>query len=129
SDLAGFGVGLLHGDALPGPHRVRPGNGLVGLRSTGLHANGYSLVRRVLLDAGRSLDETVPELGRTLGEELLEPTAIYVDAVLALARQDLAHAAAHITGGGWTENLPRMIPDGLGARIDTTAWVPQPIFA
>jgi phosphoribosylformylglycinamidine cyclo-ligase len=127
-DLAGFCVGIARTDDLLGPHRVRPGDALVGLRSTGLHSNGYSLVRRVLLDPGRPLDQTVPELGRTLGEELLEPTAIYVDAVRSLTRQGLAHAAAHITGGGWTENLPRALPEGLGASIDVGAWRPQPIF-
>jgi phosphoribosylformylglycinamidine cyclo-ligase len=127
-DLAGFCVGIAPTDDLLGPHRVRPGDMLVGLRSTGLHANGYSLVRRVLLDRGRPLDRVAPELGRTLGEELLEPTAIYVDAVLSLVRQGLAHAAAHITGGGWTENLPRALPEGLGARVDPGAWPPQPIF-
>jgi phosphoribosylformylglycinamidine cyclo-ligase len=127
-DLAGFCVGIGRAKDLLGPHRVRPGDALVGLHSTGLHANGYSLVRRVLLDPGRPLDQVAPELGRTLGEELLEPTAIYVDAVLSLVRQGLAHAAAHITGGGWTENLPRALPDGLGARVDPGAWSPHPIF-
>jgi phosphoribosylformylglycinamidine cyclo-ligase len=127
-DLAGFCVGIARTDDLLGPHRVRAGDILVGLPSTGLHSNGYSLVRRVLLDAGRPLDQTVLELGRTLGEELLEPTAIYVEAVLSLARQGLAHAAAHITGGGWTENLPRALPEGLGARVDVGGWLPHPIF-
>ena len=86
------------------------------------------MVRRALLDAGQSLNDVAPELGRTLGEELLEPTAIYVDAVLTLVRQGLVHGAAHITGGGWTENLPRILPEGLGAYVDTGAWSPQPIF-
>ena len=108
---------------------MRPGDVLVGLPSTGLHANGFSLVRRVLLDEGRSLGEFVPSLDRTLGEELLEPTAIYVRPVLELARAGLAHAAAHVTGGGWTENLPRALGEGLGARIDRSSWTPQPIFS
>jgi phosphoribosylformylglycinamidine cyclo-ligase len=127
-DLAGFCVGIAQANHLLGPQRVRPGDALVGLRSTGLHSNGYSLVRQALLDGGRQLDRVPPGLGRTLGEELLEPTAMYVDAVLSLVRHGLARAAAHITGGGWTENLPRALPGGLGARVDTASWSPQPIF-
>jgi phosphoribosylformylglycinamidine cyclo-ligase len=128
-DLAGFCVGVLRRDELLGPHRVRPGDALLGLPSSGLHANGFSLVRRVLLGPGRRLEEFVPQFGRTLAEELLEPTAIYVRPVLALARAGLASSAAHITGGGFHENIPRALPQGLGARIDTSAWAPPPIFA
>jgi phosphoribosylformylglycinamidine cyclo-ligase len=127
-DLAGFCVGMVAEGDLLGPERVQLGDALIGLRSTGMHANGFSLVRRVLLDAGRSLGEISPALGRTLGEELLVPTAIYTEPVLALARAGLAHAAAHLTGGGWTENLPRVLPEGMGAFVDTTAWRPPPIF-
>jgi phosphoribosylformylglycinamidine cyclo-ligase len=128
-DLAGFCVGIVDEAALLGPEKVERGDVLLGLPSSGLHSNGFSLVRRVLLEAGRSLEDSVPELGRTLGAELLEPTAIYVRPVLELARAGLAHAAAHITGGGWTENVPRALGPGLGARIDRTAWTPQPIFS
>jgi phosphoribosylformylglycinamidine cyclo-ligase len=127
-DLAGFCVGIVGREDRLGPEQVRAGDALIGLRSTGLHSNGFSLVRRALLDADRSLPDVVPELGRTLQEELLEPTAIYVDPVLALAREGLAHSAAHITGGGWTENLPRALPVGMGATVDLGAWEPQPVF-
>ena len=85
-------------------------------------------MRTSLLDAGHSLDGALPEVGRTLAEELLEPTAIYTDPMLALAGHGLVHAAAHITGGGWSENLPRMLPEGLGAVIDPRSWQAQPIF-
>lgn len=128
-DLAGFCVGVVEERAMLGPDRVRSGDRLLGLRSSGLHSNGFSLVRRVLLsEGGHSLDRHVESLGRTLGEELLEPTAIYVEPVLALAQTDLARAAAHITGGGWYENVPRALPPGLGARVESAAWTPPPIF-
>ena len=126
-DLAGFCVGVVEETALLGPQRVREGDVLIGLPSSGLHANGYSLVRRVLLD-GRSLDAAVPELGRSLADELLEPCTIHAPQVLALHRQGLVHAAAHITGGGFTENIPRMLPEGLGARIDRGSWTEPAIF-
>lgn len=128
-DLAGFCVGIVEERAMLGPDRVSPGDRLVGLRSSGLHSNGFSLVRRVLLSQGAwTLDHHVEALGRSLGEELLEPTAIYVDAVLRVAREGVARSVAHITGGGWHENVPRALPQGLGARVDATAWDPQPIF-
>lgn len=128
-DLAGFCVGLVEAERLLGPERVEAGDVLVGLRSSGLHANGFSLVRRTLLgeDPAR-LEAPHPELGRTLAEELLEPTSIYARPMLALARTGLARSAAHITGGGWLENLPRALPPTLGARVDRSAWSPQPIF-
>jgi phosphoribosylformylglycinamidine cyclo-ligase len=126
-DLAGFCVGLLKREDLLGPHRVSAGDLLIGLPSSGLHSNGYSLVRRVLLDRGRSLDEILPN-GRSLADELLEPTRIYVGEVLELARRGVIHAAAHITGGGFGENVPRMLPEGLGAVIDRSAWTVPPIF-
>jgi len=128
-DLAGFCVGIVDEGNLLGPEKVERGDVLLGLPSSGLHANGFSLVRRVLPGSGRALDQFSPELGRTLGAELLEPTAIYVRPVLELARAGLAHAAAHITGGGWTENVPRALGPGLGARIDRRAWTPQPSFS
>ncbi|HEY3210881.1 MAG TPA: phosphoribosylformylglycinamidine cyclo-ligase [Actinomycetota bacterium] len=128
-DLAGFCVGIVEERGMIGPDRVRAGDHLLGLASSGLHANGFSLVRQLLLpDGGLALDRHVESLGRTLGEELLEPTAIYVQPVLALARADVARAAAHITGGGWHENLPRALPQGLGARVDSSSWNPPPIF-
>jgi phosphoribosylformylglycinamidine cyclo-ligase len=128
-DLAGFCVGIVDEDAVLGPHRVESGDVLVGFLSSGLHSNGYSLVRRVLLEErGMRLDGFVPEVGRTLGEELLEPTIIYVDPILALASAGLIHSAAHITGGGFQENLPRALPPGVGATVDGSAWTPPPVF-
>jgi phosphoribosylformylglycinamidine cyclo-ligase len=127
-DLAGFCVGVVEEQAMLAPDRVRLGDRLLGLPSTGLHSNGFSLVRRVLRSGHLSLDEHVEALGRTLGDELLEPTAIYVDPVRALVGAGLARAAAHISGGGWNENVPRALPSGLGARVDVAAWTPQPIF-
>lgn len=128
-DLAGFCVGVVAEEEVLGARRVRAGDLLLGLPSSGLHANGYSLVRRVLLGSDRSIDEPILALwGRTLAEELLVPTTIYVGPVLALARSGLASSAAHITGGGMLENLPRALPEGLGAEVDTSEWTPQPIF-
>ena len=101
---------------------------MIGLASSGLHANGYSLVRAALLDRF-ALDETPPGLGRSLADELLEPCAIYAPEVLALARDGLVHAAAHITGGGFLENIPRALPPGTGALIRRGAWPEPPIFS
>jgi phosphoribosylformylglycinamidine cyclo-ligase len=128
-DLAGFCVGAVDEDAVLGPARVAEGDALIGLASSGLHANGYSLVRRVLLeDAGYALDEELPRLGRPLADELLEPTAIYAPLVRSLAGEGLLHAVAHVTGGGLDENLPRALPDGLGARLDRGSWSVPPVF-
>jgi phosphoribosylformylglycinamidine cyclo-ligase len=128
-DLAGFCVGAVDEGDLLGPARVAEGDALIGLASSGLHANGYSLVRRVLFeDAGYALDDELPRLGRTLGDELLEPTVIYAPLVLALAREGLLHAAAHVTGGGLDENVPRALPGGLGARLDRGSWPVPPVF-
>jgi phosphoribosylformylglycinamidine cyclo-ligase len=128
-DLAGFCVGLVDRNDLLDPARVRPGDVLIGLRSSGVHSNGFSLIRTALLGGGETaLQEISPGLGRTLADELLEPTAIYVRPVLALARAGLARSAAHITGGGWHENLPRALPPGLGAVVDLSTWSPPPIF-
>jgi len=127
-DLAGFCVGSVDDDALLGPARVHVGDVLVGLASSGLHANGYSLVRSALLER-HSLDDSPAELeGRSLADELLEPCAIYAPAVLALVRKGLVHAAAHITGGGFTENVPRVLPPGMGAIVERGAWPEQPVF-
>jgi phosphoribosylformylglycinamidine cyclo-ligase len=126
-DLAGFCVGSVDEDGLLGPDRVRDGDVLVGLASSGLHANGYSLVRSALL-GGHDLTDSPEGLGRALADELLEPCAIYAPDVLALARSGLVAAAAHITGGGFHENIPRALPAGLGARIHRGSWPEQPIF-
>ncbi len=128
-DLAGFAVGVVAEDELIGPDLVREGDALVGIASSGLHANGFSLVRKALLeDAGMTLDDVPEGLDRTLGRELLEPTRIYVDLLLPLARAGVLSAAAHVTGGGLVENVPRALPDGLGAEIDPVAWHVPPIF-
>jgi phosphoribosylformylglycinamidine cyclo-ligase len=128
-DLAGFCVGLVDRSNLLDPSRVRPGDVLIGLKSSGVHSNGFSLIRDALLGGGESsLQDVLPGIGRTLADELLEPTAIYARPVMALARAGLARSAAHITGGGWHENVPRALPPGLGAVIHLSAWVPAPIF-
>lgn len=128
-DLAGFCVGVVDEDEMLGPHRVREGDALVGLPSTGLHANGYALVRKALLDSGTYELSSVPDgLSRPLAEELLEPTAIYAQLVRSLAHDGLVSAAAHITGGGFYENIPRALPEGLGVEIDAAAWQVPPIF-
>jgi phosphoribosylformylglycinamidine cyclo-ligase len=127
-DLSGFCVGLVRERDLLGPSRVHEGDALVGLPSSGLHANGYSLVRSALLDRV-ALDEHVQELGRSLGEELLEPCRIHTPDVLRLHRAGLLSAAAHITGGGFDENIPRALPDGLGARVERGSWTEPPVFA
>jgi phosphoribosylformylglycinamidine cyclo-ligase len=126
-DLAGFCVGVVDEADLLGPHRVAVGDVLIGLASSGLHANGYSLVRNALL--GRyELDAAAPGLTRPLGEELLEPCVIYAPVVRRLALEGLLHAAAHVTGGGFIENVPRALPPGLGARIELGSWPVPPIF-
>jgi len=128
-DLAATAVGVVEADSILGPDRVRPGDVVLGMGSSGLHSNGYSLVRHVLLDIARlSLDGHVEEFGRTLGEELLEPCRIYALDCLALARETDTHAYAHITGGGLAGNLARVIPDGLTAVLDRRAWNPLPVF-
>jgi phosphoribosylformylglycinamidine cyclo-ligase len=128
-DVAGSTTGVVEGDELLGPERVRPGDVLVAMASSGLHANGYSLVRHVLLDqAGWSLERRVDSLGRSLGEELLEPTRIYALACLELSRLTDVHAMAHVTGGGLAANLSRVLPESVSARVDRGTWRPQPIF-
>jgi phosphoribosylformylglycinamidine cyclo-ligase len=125
-DLAGFCVGIVDGADVLGPDRVRAGDALIGLPSSGLHANGFSLVRTVV-----STDELAiapPAIGRTFADELLEPCRIYVPEVVALHRAGLVHAAAHVTGGGLLENVPRVLPPGLGARIERGTWTEPPIF-
>jgi phosphoribosylformylglycinamidine cyclo-ligase len=125
-DLAGFCVGIVEEADRLGPHRVMIGDVLIGVRSSGLHANGYSLVRRAF--AEDDLDAVVPELGRSLADELLEPCRIYVEDVLGLRRAGLVRSAAHITGGGFVENVPRALPEGAAARIDRGSWPEHAIF-
>ena len=128
-DVAGSTTGVVEASQLLGPGRVRPGDVVIAMASSGLHANGYSLVRHVLLDeAKRSLDEHVDDLGRTLGEELLEPTRIYAKACLDLARDTETHAMSHITGGGLAANLERVLPVELEISLDRTTWSLPPVF-
>jgi phosphoribosylformylglycinamidine cyclo-ligase len=127
-DVAGATTGVVEADLLLGPARVRPGDVVLAMASSGLHSNGYSLVRHVVAKAGWGYDRDVPELGRTLGEELLTPTRIYAKACLALARQDGVHAMAHVTGGGLGANLARVLPVELHATLDRTTWTPAPVF-
>ena len=128
-DLGGFAVGVVERDRIIDGSRVRPGDALIGLASTGLHSNGYSLARRVLLDEAKlSLGERAPGLGETLGEVLLRPTRIYVKTIRALVASGDIRAIAHITGGGLTENIPRVLPEGCGALITRGAWTPPAIF-
>ena len=127
-DLAGAATGVVEADALLGPDRVRPGDAVLALASSGLHANGYSLVRRVIGEAGLPLDAEPPELGRTLGEELLTPTRIYARDCLALAAEYDVHAFAHVTGGGLAANLSRVLPPGTGAVLNRATWRPPAIF-
>ena len=128
-DVAGSTTGVGAAGRLLGPGRVRPGDVVIAMEASGLHSNGYSLVRHVLLTtAGWSLDRHVDELSRTLGEELLEPTRIYAKACLALAARTRTHAMSHVTGGGLAANLERVMPVELTATIDRGTWTPQPIF-
>ena len=129
-DCAGAATGVVeHADIL-GPHRVVAGDVVLALASSGLHSNGYSLVRKVFASAGWALDRQVAEFGRTLGEELLEPTRIYARDLLALIRTaglDI-HALSHVTGGGLAANLARVLPQGAFASLDRSTWTPPPVF-
>ena len=130
-DVAGAAVGVVEASKLLGPEKVTAGDVVIGMDSSGLHSNGYSLVRAVISSAGRSWDEHVPELGRTLGEEALEPTRIYTGDLLRVLEApggDGIHALSHVTGGGLAANLARVIPAHLGARLDRGTWTPAPIF-
>lgn len=126
-DLAGFAVGAMErGTDLP--RDVAEGDVLLGLASNGVHSNGYSLVRKLVEVSGLGWDAPCPFGQGTLGAALLAPTRLYVRPALAAIRAGGIHALAHITGGGLTENLPRVLPDGLGARIDLTSWALPPVF-
>ena len=128
-DLAGFCVGIAEKDRIVNGSGIAPGDVLIGLKSSGLHSNGYSLVRKLFFDRlNWTFDRRVPELGRTLVEELLTPTRIYVKAVLDLMEKVPVKGIAHITGGGVTDNLPRVLPMGLKAVIEKASWSPPPIF-
>ena len=125
-DLAGFCVGIVEKDRIIDGQRVQPGDALIGVASSGCHANGYSLVRKIVEVSGADL--SAPFDGRRLGEVLLEPTRIYVKAVLGLATRVDVRAVAHITGGGIPGNLPRVLPDNTHARIESSAWRRPAVF-
>ena len=128
-DLAGFAVGIVERARIIDGAAVRPGDVVLGLASTGLHSNGYSLARRIVFDVMKlGVDSTLPGTGRTVGEELLEPTRIYVKPVLELLGRVSAHAMAHVTGGGITGNLPRVLPAGCRARIRRGSWPVPDVF-
>lgn len=128
-DLAGFAVGVVDRSKIIDGKDIVPGDLLVGLASTGLHSNGYSLARRVLLeDGGLTVKSRISDLDQPLGEVLLTPTRIYAKQILALAADYPIKGLAHITGGGLTENLPRILPKGCRARVHRRAWPVPPIF-
>jgi phosphoribosylformylglycinamidine cyclo-ligase len=128
-DLAGFAVGAVERTKIISGKNVRPGDVLVGLASSGLHSNGYSLARKVVFDVlGKKVHQRVPEWGSTVSEELLRPTRIYVRPVLSLLRKSVVLGMAHIPGGGLSGNVPRSLPRGTSARIDLSSWEPPPVF-
>ncbi|WP_062530509.1 phosphoribosylformylglycinamidine cyclo-ligase [Demequina rhizosphaerae] len=129
-DVAGAAIGVVEASRLLGPERVRAGDVVVAMASSGLHSNGYSLVRRVVEHAGWSLSTVVPELGRTVGEELLEPTRIYSQLCVSMAESfDGLRAFSHVTGGGLAANLARVLPKGLAASVARDAWDLPAVFS
>ena len=128
-DVSATAVGVVEADELLGPDKVREGDVLIAMKSSGLHSNGYSLARYVLLEqAGLPLDGYMEDLGRTLGEELLEPTRIYDKDCLALTSECAVSTFCHVTGGGLAGNLERVIPEGLSAEVSRSTWTPGQIF-
>jgi phosphoribosylformylglycinamidine cyclo-ligase len=128
-DLAGFAVGIVDRPKMIDGHTIEPGDVLIGVASSGLHSNGYSLARRVLFDDGKlTVNSRLPDLDRPLGDMLLTPTRIYAKQILALTSAFDIKGIAHITGGGLTENLPRIFPAGCRARIQRSTWPIPPIF-
>ena len=135
-DVAGAATGVVEADRMLGAEKVRAGDVLVALGASGLHSNGYSLVRRVIEHAGWGLEREVPEFGRTLGQELLEPTRLYTRVCLAMletlsspAAPGPIHALSHITGGGLAANVARVLPAGLIADVDRASWTVPPVFS
>ena len=125
-DLAGFCVGIVEKERIVDGHAVQPGDRLIGIRSSGPHANGFSLIRAILQRSGGSIDQELD--GRPLGQYLIEPTRIYVQSLLELLDTVEVHAIAHITGGGISENLPRVLKNGLGAEVELSAWQQGAVF-
>ncbi len=127
-DLAGFCVGSVNKSKLINGAGIKPGDVLVGLASSGIHSNGFSLVRKLVAMEKQKLAVYIDAFGKTMGEELLTPTRIYVKTLLSLMARFDIKGAAHITGGGFIENIPRMLPDGLGAKIELGSWDMLPVF-
>jgi phosphoribosylformylglycinamidine cyclo-ligase len=128
-DIAGFAVGIADRSKLITGEHIVPGDVLIGLPSSGLHSNGFSLVRKICFDAAKlPTGHYVPELGKTLGEELLTPTRLYPRICLPLLDKFEIRGMVHITGGGFYDNIPRVLPSGCGVEVDTTAWTRPPIF-
>lgn len=128
-DIAGFSVGIVDRDKIINGKDVKEGDKLIGLASSGLHSNGYSLVRKVMNPNEEKLQEYIGLLGKRLGEELLVPTRIYAKTVLGLISRYKIKAISHITGGGFIENIPRMVPAGFRIRIDKGTWPVLPVFS
>ena len=127
-DIAGFAVGIVEKDDIIDNSTVKPGDVIIGIESSGIHSNGYSLVRKIVNMEKSSLDKYIEEFGCTLGEELLRPTKIYIDAIKAIKDKFEIKSVCHITGGGFYENIPRAIPEGMGVRIEKDTWPVKPIF-
>ncbi|MDF2633588.1 MAG: phosphoribosylformylglycinamidine cyclo-ligase [Pelosinus sp.] len=129
-DIGGFAVGVAERSKLITGQSIQPGDVLIGLPSSGLHSNGYSLVRKICFDIKEmDINQFIPELGKTLGEELLIPTKLYPKACLPLIEKFEIKGMVHITGGGFYENIPRVLPDGCGVEVDTQSWPKPPVFA
>ncbi len=127
-DVAGATTGVVEFDAMLGPQRVKAGDVVLAIAASGLHSNGYSLVRHIVAGQGWSYDRHMDDFGRSLGEELLVPTRIYAKACLELARELEIHAMCHVTGGGLANNLMRVLPDNVAVTIERSSWQPAPVF-
>jgi phosphoribosylformylglycinamidine cyclo-ligase len=127
-ELSGFSVGLVDNAKIVDGSSIGVGNKIIGLASSGLHSNGFSLVRKIVEDQGHDLDQELPGSGRKLGEVLLDPTRIYVKTILNLVRDFDIRGMIHVTGGGFYDNLPRVLPKGVRARVDFESWPKQRIF-
>lgn len=129
-DVAGFAVGIVDRPKLITGEHIKSGDVILGLPSSGVHSNGFSLVRKIVFDhKNLSIDEHIPEFGKTLGEELLTPTRLYSKAVLPLIQENYIKGMVHITGGGFYENIPRVLPNGVTAEVDVSTWPRLPVFS
>ncbi|MBF0431309.1 MAG: phosphoribosylformylglycinamidine cyclo-ligase [Fibrobacteria bacterium] len=127
-DLAGCIVGVVDKSKLIDGSKITAGDTVLGLASSGLHTNGFSMVRKTLLEAGMNLNETPPGFNTTLGEALVEPHKSYLAGILPLVEDELIHGLAHITGGGFEGNIPRILPEGISIKLDRNAWDVPPVF-